>query len=370
MAHLLRAARSEYAKLERPTDRARIQEPGDEPDRLPRSTNVQVGLAGRPRHGGAWTRASDRRRSPRRPRRCSAHRLDARLRQHAGALPSLRIETLDAAPARLELARMTDAEAAGAIADAWLRRDRRAAAGTVAIMSGTARQAANGSCVDAGIEGGASSISARGLLGALPEYRRLPVQPRQGHADAAARAAAAAAGRRRQRRRVAAARSAQSSRFSFTLRFDATDQLAEGNPIAAASGILPTLSALELLMVPKSSLVDRSVQPQRQQRSRTSHPPAQPADGAVLLGAVPHPAGHVTSLSITETEYDMLLNPVRAEVIVNLQVLTPSQLARTRLWRAAPTTTREKVKEVMAALNLANAAQFGVSASLSVSLCH
>src|SRR4051812_8038821 len=42
--------------------------------------------------------------------------------------------------------------------------------------------------------------------------------------------------------------------LSFTLRLDASDQLAEGNPIAAASGILPALSALELLMVPKSAM--------------------------------------------------------------------------------------------------------------------
>src|ERR1051325_3952208 len=42
--------------------------------------------------------------------------------------------------------------------------------------------------------------------------------------------------------------------MSFTLRIDATDQLAKGSPIAASSGILPTLSALELLMVPKGSL--------------------------------------------------------------------------------------------------------------------
>src|SRR5579862_1272361 len=41
--------------------------------------------------------------------------------------------------------------------------------------------------------------------------------------------------------------------ISFTLKLDASDQLADGNPIAAASGILPTLSALELLMVPASS---------------------------------------------------------------------------------------------------------------------
>src|ERR1043165_5501063 len=42
--------------------------------------------------------------------------------------------------------------------------------------------------------------------------------------------------------------------YSFSLRIDATDHLASSNPIAAASGILPALSALELLMVPKRSL--------------------------------------------------------------------------------------------------------------------
>ena len=45
-----------------------------------------------------------------------------------------------------------------------------------------------------------------------------------------------------------------SESYSFSLRLDATDQLASSNPIAAASGILPALSALELLLVPKSGL--------------------------------------------------------------------------------------------------------------------
>src|SRR6266705_954517 len=45
-----------------------------------------------------------------------------------------------------------------------------------------------------------------------------------------------------------------SESYSFSLRIDATDQLASSNPIAVASGILPALSALELLMVPKDSL--------------------------------------------------------------------------------------------------------------------
>src|SRR5262245_40558866 len=52
-----------------------------------------------------------------------------------------------------------------------------------------------------------------------------------------------------------------SESYSFSLRVDATDQLAMANPIAVASGILPALSALELLLVPKSSLtIDLSSQ--------------------------------------------------------------------------------------------------------------
>ena len=76
----------------------------------------------------------------------------------------------------------------------------------------------------------------------------------------------------------------------------------------------------------------------------------------------------VTSLSITETEYDTLLNPVRAEVTVNLQVLTPIQIGRDDTLAQGAYKYSQGVKEVMAALNLANAVQFGVSASLSLSL--
>jgi len=72
-------------------------------------------------------------------------------------------------------------------------------------------------------------------------------------------------------------------------------------------------------------------------------------------------------LSITESEYDPLLNPVRAEVSVSLQVLTPIQLNDDKLAIGAYLYS-QGVKEVMAALNLANAVQLGVSASLSLSL--
>src|SRR5215469_15030529 len=94
-----------------------------------------------------------------------------------------------------------------------------------------------------------------------------------------------------------------SESMSFTLRIDATDLLAQGNPIAATSGMLPTLSALELLMIPQSSL-------------SLNLPTVLFFWGPFRIFPVA-----ITSLSVTETEYDALLNPIRADVSVNLDIL-------------------------------------------------
>jgi len=154
--------------------------------------------------------------------------------------------------------------------------------------------------------------------------------------------------------------------ISFSVRLDASDQLAQSNPIAASSGILPALSALELLMVPKGSLpfdlFGLSGGPGPYQLSPNRLPTVLFFWGPFRILPVT-----VNSLSITETEYDPLLNPVRAEVSVSLQVLTPIQLNDDKLAIGAYLYS-QGVKEVMAALNLANAVQLGVSASLSLSL--
>jgi hypothetical protein len=158
-----------------------------------------------------------------------------------------------------------------------------------------------------------------------------------------------------------------SESYSFTLRVDATDQLASSNPIAAASGVLPALSALELLMVPKGSLSIDLFNLGGGKKPHL-HPPDQLPTILFFWGPFRILPVNITSLSITETEYDPLLNPVRAEVTVNLQVLTPSQIAKDATFAQGAYKYSQGVKEVMAALNLANALPLGVSASLSVSL--
>jgi hypothetical protein len=158
-----------------------------------------------------------------------------------------------------------------------------------------------------------------------------------------------------------------SQAISFSLRLDANDQLAASNPIAAASGILPTLCALELLQVPKSSLSIDLFGLSGSSSTPYQLPPITLPTVLFFWGPFRILPVTVNSLSITETEYDTLLNPVRAEVTVNLQVLTPSQLGDSALAVGAYKYS-QGVKEVMAALNLANAVEIGVSSALSFSL--
>jgi len=157
-----------------------------------------------------------------------------------------------------------------------------------------------------------------------------------------------------------------SESMNFTLRIDATDLLAQGNPITAARGILPMLSALEMLMIPQNSLSQTLLSLSGSSGSHQSPPTSLPS---VLFFWGPFrilPVA-ITNLSVTETEYDTLLNPVRADVFVNLDVLQPHQLAGDSIGNAAYNYSLG-AKQAMAALNLANAAPFGVSSSLSFSL--
>jgi hypothetical protein len=76
----------------------------------------------------------------------------------------------------------------------------------------------------------------------------------------------------------------------------------------------------------------------------------------------------INSLSVSETAYDELLNPIRAEVTVGLQVLTPNQIDPSSSFALGAYQYSLVVKQVMAALNLANAAQLGLSGSFSLPL--
>jgi hypothetical protein len=159
-----------------------------------------------------------------------------------------------------------------------------------------------------------------------------------------------------------------SESYSFTLKLDAADQLAQGNSIATSSGILPALSALELLMIPTSALKpDLSALLGGGQSSSYKLTPLKVSIVLFFWGPFRIFPVTVDSLSISETEYDPQLNPIRAEVSVSLTVLTPNQLDPAAVLANGAYIYSQGIKQVMAALNLANSAALGLSGSFSLS---
>lgn len=115
--------------------------------------------------------------------------------------------------------------------------------------------------------------------------------------------------------------------IKIEVEIDATDHLEQDGAIAKAVGIYPQLSALEMLLYPKSGLVI--------------------ANTAMLAGGlieVAPPIGpftlfiwgvnrilpvRVEEFSITEDAHDTTLNPIRAKVSLGLRVLTYNDLSIT-----------------------------------------
>jgi hypothetical protein len=113
--------------------------------------------------------------------------------------------------------------------------------------------------------------------------------------------------------------------FSFTLTMDVGDQLTDPHPAvraaAAASGIYARLAALEMLLFPVDTGPAAAAAGGRRQT-----PTAQVPTVLFVWGIGRIVPVRVTSLSITETLYDSLLNPTHADAAVELRVLTPAEL--------------------------------------------
>lgn len=141
----------------------------------------------------------------------------------------------------------------------------------------------------------------------------------------------------------------QEEAIGFEIRLDATDKLNDGDPITQQFGIAPQLAALEMMVHPKEeNLLAQAL---------TSLPGS--SGGFNFTGKDNPPMilfiwglkrvlpVNIKSLNITETEFNTKLDPVRATVSVNLEVIEGNNALYTysKIW-----------KEVMAAVNLANIA--------------
>jgi hypothetical protein len=152
--------------------------------------------------------------------------------------------------------------------------------------------------------------------------------------------------------------------ITLAVSIDATDQLADGDPVATRLGIYPQLSGLEILLYPKSSTVTANA--------------ALAAGGSIELVPLEAPLTllvwgtrrvlpvRLTQFSITEQAYDPDLNPIRARVQLGLRVLSYSDLLASspgyHLFVA-----HQVAKEVMAAMNTATAMN-SAGASINASL--
>lgn len=142
--------------------------------------------------------------------------------------------------------------------------------------------------------------------------------------------------------------------ITLSVEIDATDQLADANPIAVASGIGPSLAALEMLLYPKSGLVVANTI-----LSAVGGIEIMPTAGPMVLfvwGPTRVLPVRVGAMTITEEAYDTLLNPTRAKVELTLNVMSYNDLKITSPGNAL-FMVHQITKEALATANIFSSAQ-------------
>ena len=112
--------------------------------------------------------------------------------------------------------------------------------------------------------------------------------------------------------------------YSLAVELDAADQLEEGDVVTRLVGLHPALAALELLLYPNSTVTVTDKQ-LREVGSVMIVPPHLPLV-LFVWGAMRVVPVQVTSVSITETAFDQILNPIQAKVDLEMRSLTDTEL--------------------------------------------
>jgi hypothetical protein len=119
-------------------------------------------------------------------------------------------------------------------------------------------------------------------------------------------------------------RTAPSETITLAVTVDATDQLEVADDLAVRAGVGPALSALEMLLYPKSTLVVANAV-LAQLGNLEIIPPQAPLT-VFVWGAQRVLPVRLTGFSITEQAYDAHLNPILATVDLTLTVLSYADL--------------------------------------------
>jgi hypothetical protein len=141
--------------------------------------------------------------------------------------------------------------------------------------------------------------------------------------------------------------SIQEESISFEIRLDATDKLNEGDTITEQFGIAPRLATLELMVHPKEeSLLGAALGSLLGSSEGFSFTQGEnPPMILFIWGRKRVLPVNINSMNVTETEFSIDLNPIRATVSVNLTVIEGPNM---------PYTYSKAMKEAMSVLNLAN----------------
>lgn len=157
--------------------------------------------------------------------------------------------------------------------------------------------------------------------------------------------------------------------ISLKAEFCAADQLNSGNVLARTFGIGPQLAALEKMVYPSNKiggLIGAAIDAIGSALGGDSNPATQPVPREQLprLLFIWGPSRvlpvAIKSMSITEQQYDNLLNPIQAEVSLTLEVFSLQALSDPCSKDAIGTGALEYsnlAKEAQAILNLANTAE-------------
>ncbi len=111
------------------------------------------------------------------------------------------------------------------------------------------------------------------------------------------------------------------------VKLDATDQLEQGTLVSTTMGVHPQLASLEMLLYPPSATVIANAALALAGTIEIV-PPEAPMT-LFVWGAKRVLPVRLTAFSITEEAYDTNLNPIRAKVSLDLQVLSYSDLLST-----------------------------------------
>jgi len=126
---------------------------------------------------------------------------------------------------------------------------------------------------------------------------------------------------------VARLSGAPEEKISLDIEIDATDQLEKADTTAISMGIYPQLSALEMLLYPKSSQIIANTA-----LMATGTIEIIPPQGPFIFfiwGMKRILPVRMDEFTITEEAHDVNLNPIRAKVSLNLRVLSYNDLSIT-----------------------------------------